>query len=236
MFFAERVRDYVNILLIEDDLHITRFLTQGFRQEGYSVMHAGDGIDGLHLATTEHYDVIVLDIMLPKKDGLAVLSELRGLGHTTPVIILSAKHSVEERVLGLKSGADDYLVKPFSFSELSARCQILTRRDRAQAAPAHQLCYRELKLDLLKRTLHRSSQLINLNQREFSLIQLLLQNPETVLSKTAILEQVWGYQFDPQTNVVDVLVCRLRSKVDKDFEQPLIHTIRGVGYVLKSEC
>jgi len=236
MFFAAKFRGYVNILLIEDDLHITRFLTQGFRQEGYTVMHAGDGIDGLHLATTEHYDVIVLDIMLPKKDGLAVLSELRGLGHTTPVIILSAKHSVEERVLGLKSGADDYLVKPFSFSELSARCQILARRDRMQAAPAHQLCYHELELDQLKRTLHRSSQLINLNQREFSLIQLLLQNPETVLSKTAILEQVWGYQFDPQTNVVDVLVCRLRGKVDKDFEQPLIHTIRGVGYVLKSEC
>ena len=137
---------------------------------------------------------------------------------------------------GLNPGADDYLVKPFSFSELSARCQILTRRDRVQAAPAHQLCYHDLKLDQLKRTLHRSNQLINLNQREFVLIQLLLQNAETVLSKTAILEQVWGYQFDPQTNVVDVLVCRLRSKVDKDFELPLIHTIRGVGYVLKSEC
>ncbi|EDM69018.1 MAG: DNA-binding response regulator [Moritella sp.] len=226
----------MNVLLIEDDLHITRFLTQGFRQEGYTVMHAGDGIDGLHLATTEHYDVIVLDIMLPKKDGLAVLSELRGRGYTTPVIILSAKHSVEERVFGLKSGADDYLVKPFSFSELSARCQILTRRDRSQATPVHQLCYHDLKLDLLKRTLHRSNQLLNLNQREFVLIQLLLQNAETVLSKTAILEQVWGYQFDPQTNVVDVLVCRLRSKVDKDFELPLIHTIRGVGYVLKSAC
>ncbi|WP_198436184.1 response regulator [Moritella sp. F3] len=226
----------MHVLLIEDDLHITRFLTQGFRQEGYTVMHAGDGIDGLHLATTEHYDVIVLDIMLPKKDGLEVLAELRGLGYGTPVIILSAKHSVEERVLGLQSGADDYLVKPFSFSELSARCQILTRRERAQAAPAHQLCYGDLKLDQLKRTLYRDDQLINLNQREFSLITLLLQKPETVLSKMVILEQIWGYQFDPQTNVVDVLVCRLRSKVDKDFKQPLIHTIRGVGYVLKSEC
>ncbi|UTV30274.1 response regulator [Photobacterium atrarenae] len=225
----------MNVLLIEDDLHITRFLTQGFMQEGYTVTQAGDGVDGLHFATTAHYDVIVLDLMLPKKDGLQVLAELRGMGHTTPVIILSAKHSVEERVLGLRSGADDYLVKPFAFSELLARCQILTRRSQSQAAPAHQLSYHDLTLDLLKHTLHRGGQPIPLNQREFMLVQLLLQHPEKVLSKTAILEQVWGYQFDPQTNVVDVLVCRLRGKVDKHFDLPLIHTIRGVGYVLKAE-
>jgi two-component system OmpR family response regulator len=225
----------MNVLLIEDDLHISRFLIQGFQQENYNVMHADDGIDGLHLAITEHYDLIILDIMLPNKDGLELLAELRGLGHTTPVIILSAKHSVEERVLGLKTGADDYLIKPFSFSELSARCQILIRRGRKSAEPVNQFSYADLTLDLLKHELYRSTQLINLNQREFTLIQLFLTSPETVLSKTVILEKIWGYQFDPQTNVVDVLVCRLRGKINKGFSTPLIHTIRGVGYVLKSK-
>jgi len=223
----------MKVLLIEDDLQITRFLIKGFSAEQHNVTHAGDGVEGLHLATTESYDIIVLDIMLPKKDGLEVLSELRGLGHTVPILILSAKHSVEERVLGLTTGADDYLVKPFAFSELSARCQILTQRIRIQAAPAHKFSYGDLTLDLLKHKLYRSGQEINLNQREFALIQLLLKTPEKVLSKSVILEQIWGYQFDPQTNVVDVLVCRLRSKVNNGFEHALIETIRGVGYVLK---
>ncbi|KLV08102.1 DNA-binding response regulator [Photobacterium ganghwense] len=225
----------MNVLLIEDDRHIARFIAQGFCQEGYTVELADNGVDGLHLATTEQFDLIVLDIMLPQKDGLEVLTELRGMGYRTPVIILSARHSVEERVLGLKSGADDYMVKPFAFTELAVRCQILTRRDQAKSLQSHQLSYQDLTLDVLKRTLFRAGQSIQLNQREFSLMKLLMEQPETVLSKTTILEQVWGYQFDPQTNVVDVLVCRLRVKVDRDFEEPLIHTIRGVGYVLKSE-
>lgn len=224
----------MKILLIEDDIHIARFLVNGFQQEGINATHSTDGVDGLHEAITEDFDVIILDIMLPKKDGFEVLAELRGQGFSTPVIILSAKHSVEERVKGLQSGADDYLVKPFAFSELLARCQTLIRRGKQPTPQALELHYGPLNLDLLKHTLQREHQTIAINQREFMLIKLLLENPEIVISKTAILEHVWGHQFDPQTNVVDVLVCRLRSKVDKGFSTPLIHTLRGVGYVLKS--
>ena len=224
----------MKILLIEDDLHIAKFLVNGFQQQGISVTHATDGIDGLHEAMTEEFDVIILDIMLPKKDGFEVLAELKGQGYATPVIILSAKHSVEERVQGLQSGADDYLVKPFAFPELLARCQTLTRRGKQPVTQVLSLEYGPLSLDLIKHTLCRDQQTITINQREFMLMKLLLENPEAVMSKTAILEHVWGHQFDPQTNVVDVLVCRLRSKVDKGFSIPLIHTLRGVGYVLKS--
>ncbi|MDA0108812.1 response regulator transcription factor [Vibrio sp. La 4.2.2] len=224
----------MKILLIEDDSHIAKFLVNGFQQEGITVTHSTDGVDGLHEAVTADFDVIILDIMLPKKDGFEVLAELRGQGHATPVIILSAKHSVEERVQGLQSGADDYLVKPFAFPELLARCQTLMRRGKPPSPQAFELNYGPLNLDLLKHTLQREQQNIAINQREFMLMKLLLENPETVMSKTAILEHVWGHQFDPQTNVVDVLVCRLRSKVDKGFATPLIHTLRGVGYVLKS--
>ncbi|USD34683.1 MULTISPECIES: response regulator [Vibrio] len=225
----------MKILLIEDDTHIARFLINGFQQEGCTITHATNGVDGLHEAISEYYDVIVLDIMLPQKDGFEVLAQLRGEGHVTPVLILSAKHSVDERVKGLQSGADDYLVKPFAFPELLARCQSLARRGQQNPAQSYQLSYSELSLDLLKHSLERNGASIQLNQREFMLIKLMLENPETVISKTAILEQVWGHQFDPQTNVVDVLVCRLRSKVDKGFDTPLIHTLRGVGYVLKSQ-
>ncbi|MDA9556200.1 response regulator transcription factor [Vibrio sp.] len=223
----------MKILLIEDDIHISRFLVNGFQQEGVTTTHAINGVDGLHEATTERYDVIILDLMLPKKNGFEVLAELRGMGYTTPVLILSAKHSIEERVQGLQSGADDYLVKPFAFPELLARCQTLMRRGKQIAHQPLELHYGPLSLDLLKHTLIRDKKVIPLNQREFMLIKLFLENPESVLSKTAILEHVWGHQFDPQTNVVDVLVCRLRSKVDKTFPKPLIHTLRGVGYVLK---
>ncbi|MDN3612201.1 response regulator [Vibrio ostreicida] len=225
----------MKILLIEDDTHIARFLINGFEQERSLVTHVTNGVDGLHHAVTETYDVIILDIMLPQKDGFEVLAELRGEGHTTPVLILSAKHSVEEKVSGLQSGADDYLVKPFAFSELLARCQSLSRRGKQNPAQAHQLNYGELSLDLLRHVLKRNGHNIQLNQRELTLMTLMLERPETVISKTTILEQVWGYQFDPQTNVVDVLVCRLRSKVDKGFSTSLIHTLRGVGYVLKSQ-
>jgi len=224
----------MKILLIEDDAHIARFLINGFQQQACTITHADNGVDGLHEAVTQAYDVIVLDIMLPEKDGFEVLAQLRGEGHTTPVIILSAKHSVEERVLGLQSGADDYLVKPFAFPELFARCQSLARRGKQNQAQSHTLSYSELSLDLFKHTLQRAGITLHLNQREFMLIKLMMEHPESVITKTAILEQVWGHQFDPQTNVVDVLVCRLRGKVDKGFDTPLIHTLRGVGYVLKS--
>ncbi|MBU2898627.1 response regulator [Vibrio hepatarius] len=225
----------MKILLIEDDVHIARFLLNGFQQEGYSVTHTLNGVDGLHEASTESYDVIILDLMLPLKTGFEVLEQYRGQGHVTPIIILSAKHSVEEKVLGLRAGADDYLVKPFAFPELLARCQSLFRRGKHSLTQSYELKYQDLALDLMKHSLTRGGVVIGLNQREFVLIKLLLENPEVVLSKTAILEQVWGHQFDPQTNVVDVLVCRLRSKVDKGFESQLIHTLRGVGYVLKSQ-
>lgn len=223
----------MKILLIEDDTYIANFLVNGFQQEGDAVYHARDGIDGLHQALTGDFDVIILDLMLPQMSGFEVLAQFRGEGYTTPIIILSAKHTVEERVQGLTSGADDYLVKPFAFQELLARCQSLTRRGKHNLSQPAVLRYHELTLDLLKHTLQRGDTDIHLNQREFTLMKLLLERPEVVISKTAILEQVWGHQFDPQTNVVDVLVCRLRSKVDKDFNVQLIHTLRGVGYVLK---
>ena len=223
----------MKILLIEDDEYISDFLVSGFRQEGCMITHVIDGVDGLYEAVNQSYDVIILDIMIPKKDGLEVLADFRGEGHATPVIILSAKHSVAEKVKGLQSGADDYLVKPFAFPELLARCQSLYRRGRNSLSQSHEIIYGELSLDILKHELKRDGNVINLNQREFSLIKLMLENPEKVITKTAILEYVWGHQFDPQTNVVDVLVCRLRSKVDKGFTIPSIHTLRGVGYVLK---
>ncbi|MBW3694993.1 response regulator transcription factor [Vibrio sp. T187] len=225
----------MRVLLIEDDSFIADFIVQGLEQEGYCVTHTTDGLDGAYLAQNEAFDIVILDIMLPNKDGFEILSELRGMGHSIPVIILSAKHSVEERVQGLKAGADDYLVKPFAFSELLVRCQTLLRRMSVSSTQSSTLKYLDIELDPLKRSLARGGQSITLNQREYALAYLFLQNPEVVLSKTNILESIWGYQFDPQTNVVDVLVCRLRAKLDKGFEHSLIHTIRGVGYVLKSE-
>ncbi|KJY73612.1 response regulator transcription factor [Vibrio nigripulchritudo] len=225
----------MRVLLIEDDSFIADFVIQGLEQEGYSVVHTANGLDGVHLAKSEPFDILILDIMLPGKDGFQILSELRGEGHSIPVIILSAKHSVEERVQGIKCGADDYLVKPFAFSELLVRCQALLRRMSVSSTPNTTLKYLDVELNPLKRELARGGKTIALNQREYALAYLLLQNPEVVLSKTSILESVWGYQFDPQTNVVDVLVCRLRAKLDKGFDQSLIHTIRGVGYVLKTE-
>lgn len=224
----------MHILVIEDDLHISGFLKQGFEELQYQVTCCADGKQGYQLATMESFDLIVLDLMLPTWDGMEVLRNIRGEGHQVPILILSARHSVEEKVQGLQSGADDYLVKPFAFAELAARCQILLRRQ-VSCHNSNQLKYRELTLDLLSRKLFRSGKEIPLKQREFMLMQLFMQQPERVFSKTVILETIWGYQFDPQTNVVDVLVCRLRAQIDREFDHPLIHTIRGVGYVLKNE-
>jgi two-component system OmpR family response regulator len=222
----------MRILVVEDDQKIASFVCKGLRQAGYAVDHAADGQEGLHLALTEPYDAAVIDIMLPKLDGLSLIQELRRRKVNVPVIILSARHTVDDRVKGLQTGSDDYLIKPFSFSELLARIQALIRRA-SGTAQATRLEVGDLSLDLLTRKVMRGSTEIVLQPREFALLEYLMRQSGRVVSKTMILEKVWEVDFDPQTNVVDVLVCRLRNKVDRDFEPKLIHTIRGVGYVLK---
>lgn len=222
----------MRILVVEDDPKTASFIVKGLRQAGYAVDLAANGQEGLHLAVTEPYDAAVIDLMLPKLDGLRLIQEIRRQGVNFPIIILSAKHTVDDRVRGLQTGSDDYLVKPFSFAELLARIQALLRRA-SGAAQATRLELGDLALDLLSRKVWRGGQEILLQPREFALLEYLLRHAGRVVSKTMILEHVWELDFDPQTNVVDVLVCRLRQKVDRDFEPKLIHTIRGVGYVLK---
>ncbi len=222
----------MRILVVEDDTKIASFVAQGLKQAGYVVDRAADGEDGLHMAATLPYDAAVIDIMLPKLDGLTLIEELRQQNITTPVIILSAKQSVDDRVRGLQIGSDDYLTKPFSFVELLARIQALIRRG-GSAPPLSRLTAGDLVLDLLSREVTRSGKKIELPPREFSLLEYLMRNTGKVVSKTMILDQVWDYHFDPQTNVVDVLACRLRNKIDKGFPNKIIHTIRGIGYVLK---
>ncbi|MBX7255852.1 MAG: response regulator transcription factor [Candidatus Hydrogenedentes bacterium] len=224
----------MRILLVEDDAKIAAFVVKGLKQSGYTVDHATNGLDGFHLATTESYDAAVVDIMLPKLDGISLIEDLRRQGVNVPVLILSAKQSVSDRVAGLQSGGDDYLTKPFAFSELLARIQALIRRARAVAEPTA-LTYDDLEMDLLKREVVRSGKPIELQPREFSLLEYLMRNAGRVVSKTMIMEHVWGYNFDPQTNVVEARMSRLRDKVDKGFGNALIHTVRGVGYVLRSQ-
>jgi len=223
----------MRLLLIEDDLKIASFISKGLKEAGFAVDHAADGVDGLHLAVSEPYDVAIIDLMLPKLDGLTLIERLRHQKINTPVLILSAKRSVDERVKGLQTGGDDYLTKPFSFSELLARVQALLRRASRTSEPTG-LSVGELSMNLLTREVRRGLQKIDLQPREFALLEYLMRSEGRVVSRTMILEHVWGYDFDPQTDVVDVLVCRLRSKVDRDFDQKLIHTIRGVGYVFKT--
>ena len=221
----------MRILVVEDDSKIASFISVGLRQAGFLVDVVDNGEDGLVRALDGVHDLAILDIMLPRLDGLALLDQLRRRRVNTPVIILSAKRSVEDRVKGLQAGGDDYLTKPFSFSELLARVQALLRR--AGAAPETTvLRVGGLSLDKLKREVHRGDRKIDLQPREFSLLEYLMRNPGRVISKTMILEHVWDYNFDPQTNVVDVLICRLRNKIDRDFGRKLIQTIRGVGYAL----
>ncbi|HLE24162.1 MAG TPA: response regulator transcription factor [Thermodesulfobacteriota bacterium] len=222
----------MRVLVIEDDKKIASFVVKGFKQAGFAVDHASDGDDGIHLALHESYDAAVIDIMLPKLDGLSLIEELRRNKINTPVIILSAKRSVDDRIKGLQTGSDDYLTKPFSFSELLARVQALIRRA-SGAAETTLLTFGNLSMDILKREVTRADKRINLQPREFALLEYLMRNAGRMVSKTIIMEHVYDYNFDPQTNVVDVLVCRLRDKVDRDFEKKMIHTIRGVGYVLK---
>jgi two-component system OmpR family response regulator len=222
----------MRVLVIEDDTKIASFVINGLKQNGFAVDHAPDGERGLALAGAVNYDALVLDIMLPKLDGLSLLRQLRQNKILSPVLILSAKATVDDRVKGLQAGGDDYLTKPFAFSELLARVQALIRRATHIAEPT-KLSSGELSMDLLTREVTRSGQKIELQTREFALLELLLRHPGRVVTKTMILEHLWDYSFDPQTNVVDVLVHRLRAKVDKDFAVKLIQTIRGVGYVLK---
>jgi two-component system, OmpR family, response regulator len=223
----------MRILVVEDDAKIASFVVKGFEQSGFAVDHASDGEDGLFLAQTEPYDAAIIDVMLPRLDGLSIIAEMRKAKISTPVIILSAKHSVEDRVRGLQTGGDDYLVKPFTFSELLARVQALIRRSTRTTEPAR-LAIGDLSIDLIKREVVRSGQKIELQPREYGLLEYLMRQTGRVVSKTMIMEHIWNYHFDPQTNVVDVLVCRLRNKIDREFHPKLIHTIRGVGYVIKS--
>ncbi len=218
--------------MVEDDAKIAAFVSNGLKQAGYVVDHAEDGLAGLHLAMMESYDAAVIDIMLPKLDGLSLIEEIRKHKIYTPVIILSAKQSVDDRIRGLQTGSDDYLTKPFAFTELLARIQALIRRG-GSPVQMSRLTTGDISVDLLSREVMRAGAKIELQSREFTLLEYLMRNAGRVVSKAMILDQVWGYDFDPQTNVVDVLVCRLRNKIDKDFPIKMIHTIRGVGYVLK---
>ena len=220
-------------LLVEDDATIAEFVARGLREAGFAVDHAADGDAGLDLAVREPYDVAIVDVMLPKRDGLALIDTLRKRGVATPVLILSARRAVDDRVRGLQAGGDDYLTKPFAFAELLARVQALVRRASRTAEPAT-LTVEDLVVDLLSRRVTRGGASVDLRPREFALLEYLMRNAGRVVSKTMILSHVWEYNFDPQTNIVDVLVSRLRDKVDRPFEHKLIHTVRGVGYVLRS--
>jgi DNA-binding response OmpR family regulator len=222
----------MRILVVEDDKKIASFVVKGLKQAGFAVDHVYDGDNGLRLSLTQPYDVAVIDIMLPGLDGLSLVERLRRRKINTPVIILSAKRSVDDRVTGLQTGSDDYLTKPFAFSELLARVQALIRRASGATEPTR-LTAGEISLDLLTREVVRAGKKIDLQPREFALLEYLMRRPGRILSKSMIMEHVWGYDFDPQTNVVDVLVCRLRNKMDRDFEKKMIRTHRGVGYVLK---
>ena len=226
------MRKIMRILLVEDDLKIATFIVKGLKAAGYAVDHALDGEEGLHMALTEPYDTAIIDIMLPKMDGLSLIEKMRKERIRTPVIILSAKASIDDRVKGLQTGSDDYITKPFAFSELLARVQALIRRASGLSEPTR-LIVGDLSMNLLTREVTRGSRRIELQPIEFSLLEYLMRSAGRVVSKTMIMEHVWDYNFDPQTNVVEARICRLRDKIDRDFEKKLIHTVRGVGYVLK---
>ena len=222
----------MRILIAEDDPHTAAFIAKGLKEAGHSVDHAASGKDGLFLATTETYDAIILDRMLPGVDGMTVLRTLRAAGNTTPVLMLTALGEVEHRVDGLRAGADDYLVKPFAFVELSARLDSLLRRQQGASSELTQLTVDDLELNLLSREARRAGRAIELQPREFRLLEYLMRQANRVVTRTMLLEAVWDYHFDPQTNVIDVHISRLRQKIDRDFDYPLLHTVRGAGYLL----
>lgn len=222
----------MKILLVEDDERTAAFIVKGLRQAGYVVEHARDGDTGLSLAQTEDYAAAVVDIMLPGRDGLSLVEQLRRNQILTPVIFLSARGSVDDRIKGLQGGGDDYLSKPFAFAELLARIQALMRRAAAIADPTT-LGVADLSMDLIRRKVWRADKEIELQAKEFALLEYLLRNKGRVVSKTMIIEHVWDYNFDPQTNIVEARICRLREKIDRGFERKLVHTIRGIGYTIE---
>lgn len=223
----------MRILCVEDDNEIRAYICKGLKQAGHNVDSAENGKDGLFLATTETYDVLVVDRMMPHLDGITLIKTLRGAGNETPVLILSALGEVDDRVEGLRSGGDDYLVKPFAFAELLARLEVLVKRvDHSMSNEVQFLSSHDLEVDLLARSVKRQDTIIELQTREFELLAYLLRNKGRVVTRTMLLEQVWDYHFDPQTNVIDVHISRLRSKIDKDFDLKIIRTVRGAGYII----
>ena len=224
----------MRILLIEDDTEAASYLTKALNEAGHVVELAADGEEGYFLASGSDYDVLVVDRMLPKRDGLSVIASLRAEDNQTPVLILSALGQVDDRVEGLRAGGDDYLTKPFAFSELLARIEVLAKRRGGVNEQSSTLKVADLELDRLAHSVHRSGTEIVLQPREFRLLEFLMKNAGQVVTRTMLLENVWDYHFDPQTNVIDVHISRLRSKIDKGFDEPLVHTMRGAGYVLKS--
>ncbi len=224
----------MRILIAEDDSKVLQLLTKGLKEAGFNVESTSDGEQALQQTLLEEYDILLLDVMLPGRDGFSIAEELRKSNRDLPILFISAKHSIEDRIEGLQRGGDDYIVKPFSFSEVLARIHAILRRTSKQIE-SHKIKYDDLEIDLLTRTVRRNGQEIELHQKEFSLLEYLMRHKEQVLTKTQILEKVWNYDFDPQTNVVDVLICRLRNKVDKGFDKKLIRTFRGVGYAIRSK-
>lgn len=225
----------MRILVVEDDIEAQRYLVNGLKEAGHVVDDAGDGETGLTLALSRPYDVAIIDRMLPRKDGLQLVEELREHANTTPVLFLSALSEVDDRVKGLKAGGDDYLTKPYAFVELMARIDALMRR-RQPSAVKTRLLVGDLELDLLTRTAKRGNTVIDLQPREFRLLEYLMRHASQVVTRTMLLESVWEYHFDPQTNVIDVHISRLRAKIDKGFDMPLLHTVRGAGYMIRARA
>lgn len=225
----------MRLLLIEDDLQAAEYLVKGLRENGYSLEHSADGRDGLNKATQQRFDVIIADRQLPWLDGLSIIGALRQKGDRTPVLILSALGTVDDRVHGLKAGGDDYLTKPFALTELLARIEALSRRSSAATTEVTRLQVADLEMDLLARRVVRAGRNIDLTAKEFQLLEYLMRRPDQIVTRTMLLEGVWNLHFDPQTNIIDVHMSRLRNAIDKGFTRPLIHTVRGAGYVLSDE-
>jgi two-component system, OmpR family, response regulator len=219
------------VLVVEDDIDVADYVTKGLREVGYTVEHVADGRDGLYLASSSTFDGVIMDRMLPGMDGLSVVKALRAAGVETPILILSALGQLDERVLGLRAGGDDYLTKPFGFSELHARLENLTRRRAGKSVETVLRCG-DLEMDLLARKAMRAGRSLELLPREFKLLEYFLRNKDRVVTRTMLLEQVWDYRFDPHTSIIDTHISRLRKKLDEGFDKPLLHTLRGVGYRL----
>jgi len=222
----------MRVLVIEDDIETADYIAKGLGEAGHVVDRSADGKEGLFMALEGEYDALVVDRMLPSLDGLSIVQSLRGAEDRTPVLILSALGEVDDRVEGLNKGGDDYLTKPFAFSELLARLEALLRRGEAEPVTT-KLQVADLEMDLLARTVRRAGRLVELQPREFRLLEYLMRHSGQVVTRTMLLEKVWDYHFDPQTNVIDVHISRLRGKIDRDFDRPLLHTVRGAGYVLR---